>query len=86
MRLLYLQHFSASSASTYVGFCARNTPHVALEFIGQVFRIQCGTICKHWPEYKARRNETKHAGRPPALSSQELEEIIAHILHGFQQR
>jgi hypothetical protein len=32
------------------------------------------------------RNETKHAGRPPALSSHGLDEIIADILHGFQQR
>jgi hypothetical protein len=60
------------------------TPHVALEFIGQVFRIQGGTVRNHWLKYKARSNEVKHAGPSPALSSQELDEIIDHILHGFQ--
>jgi hypothetical protein len=30
--------------------------------------------------YKARRNETKHTGRLPALSWEELDEMIADIL------
>jgi hypothetical protein len=50
------------------------------------FREQCFHTCRILREYKARRNETKHAERPPALSLQELDEIIADILRGFRQR
>jgi hypothetical protein len=58
---------------------------VPLELISQVFGVERGTIYNHWREYKARYDETRHAIRSPAFFSQELDEIIADILHGFQQ-
>jgi hypothetical protein len=61
-------------------------PRVPLELIGQVCGVERGTIYNHWCEYKARGNETKYTGCPPAFSSQELDEIIGGILHGFEQR
>jgi hypothetical protein len=62
-----------------------HTPRVILELIGPVVGVKSGIDHNHWREYKARHNEIKHVGRPPALSWQELNEIIADILHGFQQ-
>jgi hypothetical protein len=63
-----------------------HTPRVPLELTSQGFGIECHTIYNHWRGDKARRNETKPAGRVAALSLQELDEIITYILFGFQQR
>jgi hypothetical protein len=63
-----------------------HTPRVPLDLIGRTFGVERGTIYNHWRKYSARRNETKHAGCPPGLSWQKLDEAIADILHGFQQR
>jgi hypothetical protein len=51
-----------------------------------VFGAERGIIDSESREYNAGRNEAKHWGRPPALSSQELHKIIADILRGFLQR
>jgi hypothetical protein len=54
-------------------------PRVSLEFIGRVYGVERGTIYNNRREYKTRPSEAKHAGGPPALSSQELDEITAGI-------
>jgi hypothetical protein len=63
-----------------------HTPRVPFEFTGLVFGLERGTIHNHWRKCKDQHNETKHAGRPPALSWQEFDEIIAEILRGFGQQ
>jgi hypothetical protein len=62
----------------------KHTPRVPRELIGQIFGVESGTIYNPWREYGAQGNGTKHVGCPPALSSPELDKIIADVLHGLK--
>jgi hypothetical protein len=61
-------------------------PPVPFKLIGQLFNVDGGTVYNHWRNYKSRLNEVGMAGRPAALSREELDRVVEMILRAFHER
>jgi hypothetical protein len=59
---------------------------VPFSIIGKLLSVERGTVEDHYRKFLAKANETGMEGRPPLLSDDQVQDLVAAILDGYRNR